>query len=175
MAICRAKGVPLFLSHFKTLSVGPVPTDWARPCLGFYYISALFLFNLAKISFNLKIPKRDLKQTAYIYRLKCAKRLLSFFHIKNKKLEYVILQFSIIYLTVSNYSKIPTTVKYPKIKEPVQPAWQRKVGSYAKQSFQFWWSKLSILIVWETFDKRLLCICFLWIIFVWIVTRSLFP
>ena len=107
MAICRAKGVPLFLSHFKTLSVGPVPTDWARPCLGFYYISVLFLFNLAKISFNLKIPKRDLKQTAYIYRLKCAKRLLSFFHIKNKKLEYVILQFSIIYLTVSNYSKIP--------------------------------------------------------------------
>ena len=154
MAICRAKRVPLFLSHFKTLSVGPVPriepattcsavkrsTDWARPCLGFYYISALFLFNLAKISFNLKTPKRDLKQTVY---------------------------------TV--YTGWNVAFKYPKIKEPVQPAWQRKIGSYTKQSFQFWWSKLSILIVWETFDKRLLCICILWIIFVWIVTRSLFP
>ena len=25
LAICRAKAVPSFLSHFKTLSVGPVP------------------------------------------------------------------------------------------------------------------------------------------------------
>ena len=25
LAICRAKGVPSFLSHFKILSVGPVP------------------------------------------------------------------------------------------------------------------------------------------------------
>ena len=45
LAICRAKGVSSFLSHFKILSVGPVPgielatsrsavkgsTDWANP------------------------------------------------------------------------------------------------------------------------------------------------
>ena len=45
LAICRAKAVPSFLSHFKTLSIGPVPgiepatsrsavkssTDWANP------------------------------------------------------------------------------------------------------------------------------------------------
>ena len=45
LAICRVKGVPSFLSHFKTMSVGPVPgielatsrsavkrsTDWANP------------------------------------------------------------------------------------------------------------------------------------------------
>ena len=46
-AICRAKAVPSFLSHFKTLSVGPGPgiypttshsavkrsTDWANPAV----------------------------------------------------------------------------------------------------------------------------------------------
>ena len=59
LAICRAKGVPLFLSHFKTLSVGPVlriepattrsavkrSTDWAHPCLGFY-LFPLFFFSI---------------------------------------------------------------------------------------------------------------------------------
>ena len=32
-------------------------------------------------------------------------------------------------------------------------AWQRNIGSYTKKSLQFWWSKIWILIVWETSDK----------------------
>ena len=51
---------------------------------------------------------------------------------------------------------------------------QRKIGSYTKQSLQFWWSKFSILIVWETFDQRLCVYDFFDLHFFWIFTREMF-